>query len=337
MTRRHTLAPALIAAGFVFASCVQMSAPGVPADDAAVAAHKAAARRLAKQGRLGEALVQWKVLTTIDRTDAEATRQLEATQAAIRRETDSHLSAARKALAGGRRKQAMREFLAVLALDPSNREAIRQLREMEAKSVRGRLLEQALANVSNPPATQDATAPNDPGPAMEPSPVAAAPPAKQDQVPKAGAGGRGDSEALRSGMNHFSGGRFRESIALLEKHLATHPGDSEASRLLAEAHLKVAIELYNAGQLRESLHHLEESARYDHGTNSARARIWRDVNDRLAQELYESGVRIYRRDVAKAIELWEETLTYNPDHLKARLYLERTYRMQDTLQQIDSN
>jgi hypothetical protein len=56
-----------------------------------------------------------------------------------------------------------------------------------------------------------------------------------------------------------------------------------------------------------------------------------DAKSRLAQEAYEKGVRVFRQDVEMAIALWEQTLAYDPGHVKAKSYLDRAYKIQQSL------
>ena len=141
MRPRHASNIAAIALGLMLASCAQQYRLASPPDDPTYAARKVTAARLTKHGELADALIQWKVLETLDATDIAVSGELKMTQKAIRQRAHVRLAAGKRALARERMNEAMREFLAVLAVDPSHEEAFRQLRAIEAERVRKKLLE----------------------------------------------------------------------------------------------------------------------------------------------------------------------------------------------------
>ena len=139
------------------------------------------------------------------------------------------------------------------------------------------------------------------------------------------------SESLERAVALAKRGDYLASIPYYRSHLARYPKDDDATKLLAISHREVGISLYNRGKLRESLSHLEASVSYAKTSDSTLQSAVADARSRLAQQSYEKGVRVFREDVGQAIALWEESLSYDPSHAKARSYLDRAYKIQQTL------
>lgn len=323
------------------AGCSGMVAPAGQPDEAAFAARKAKAEKLTRKGDLAEALVQWKVLETIAGGDPELARKRRAVEANAKRQAERHYNTARAALAKRRVKRARRQFLAALALDPKHEGAIEELRSIEVRRVRA----DRPAVTSPMPRMPNRERPKVAAKADVPAKAAAkrtakstsaarststaksqAPPArKPDPTP------RGTSESLERAVALAKQGDYIAAIPYYRSHLAQHPKDGNATKLLAVSHREAGISLYNRGKLRESLSHLEASVSYA-GTNDTTVQsAVADAKSRLAQQSYEKGVRVFRQDIAQAIALWEESLSYDPTHVKAKSYLDRAYKIQQTL------
>jgi len=320
--RHHALAVPLLC--FVTAACTTPMFSTMPAqqpDKAAFAARKTAAEKLTSGGRLAEAVVQWKILETIAGHDAELARKRQAVEAEAERRAGSHFDKATAALAKRRTKEARREFLTVLAFDPTRQDAVEQLRKLEVKQVRldrPRIASPMprIANKKKTAVAAKAEAPAKKAPAPQPKPQEAKKPA---------------SESLERAVDLAKQGAYLASIPLFRTHLNQFPADDKATTLLATSHREVGIALYNNGKLRESVSHLEASASYGKQADGAVKAALTDAKSRLAQQAYEKGVRVFRQDIAQAIALWEKSLSYDPAHIKARSYLDRAYKIQQTL------
>jgi tetratricopeptide (TPR) repeat protein len=295
--------------------------PAQQPDKAAFAARKTAAEKLTRSGKLAEALVQWKVLETIAGRDPELARKRQAVETAAKRRARSHFDKATAALAKRRSKEARRELIAVLAFDPTHQDAIELLRKLEVKRVRRDRPKVAspmprIANKKKTAVAAKVDAPAKKTPAPKPQPQEAK---------------KRTSESLERAVGLAKQGAYLASIPFFRNHLARFPADDKATSLLASSHREVGIALYNHGKLRESLSHLEASTSYAGQADGAVEAALADAKGRLAQEAYEKGVRVFRQDIAKAITLWEQTLSYDPAHIKAKSYLDRAYKIQQTL------
>lgn len=314
-------------AGFLAAAC--SSIPTAQPDRAALSARKAKAEKLTRNGALAAALVQWRIIESMDPGDPVAPKKRRAIESKIESRAKLRFEKGRQAVAKRRVNIARREFLAALAIDPSHEEAIEQLRIMELRRVRKNRPRvstpypqpNAVAVAKNPTPIEKAPAPKAKARAAPPPKIATA--AKtNDRAAK-----KRTSESLRRAMGLAEKGAFLDSIAYFRKHLATFPDDTEAKRLLVSSQREVGIALYNNGKLRESLGHLEASA----GSNKAVAAALADAKGRLAQAAYEKGIKAFSQDVGQAIAFWEETLDYDPTHARAKSYLSRAYKIQETL------
>ncbi|MDH3913906.1 MAG: hypothetical protein OEU09_21710 [Rhodospirillales bacterium] len=327
--RHHALAVPLLC--FVTAACTSPMISMTPAqqpDKAAFSARKTTAEKLTNRGELAEAVVQWKVLETIAGHDPELARKRRAVEAEAKRRAETHFDKATTALAKRRTKEARREFLTALAFDPTHRDAIEQLRKLEVKQVRldrprvaspmpriaNRKKTAAVANAEA--STKKTPAPAKKAPAPQPKPQEAKKP---------------ESESLERAVDLAKQGAYLASIPYFRTHLTQFPADDKATTLLATSHREVGIALYNNGKLRESVSHLEASANYGKQADGVVKAALTDAKSRLAQQAYEKGVRVFRQDIAQAIALWEQSLSYDPAHIKARSYLDRAYKIQQTL------
>jgi tetratricopeptide (TPR) repeat protein len=113
------LAGALLAAG-----CAT-----VPPRAELIAPHREQARALERDGQLRAALVQWKVVRTIEPDDAEARKEQARLETRIQRRVSERLTEARASLAKGAHLEARRKLLSVLAMDPGNTTATGLLRD----------------------------------------------------------------------------------------------------------------------------------------------------------------------------------------------------------------
>ncbi len=323
----------------VAASCAEFMAPVGHPDEAAVAARKDKAEKLTRQGNLADALVEWKILETMTGGDPELARKRRAVQTNARRQAERHYNSGLSALAKRQTGKARRQFLATLALEPEHEEAIEELRKMEVRRVRAdrpavyspapripnRTKKQAAAKADvDFNARAGRTAESTSKAELQPPPPRK-PDLRFETAPSP------ISASLARAIALAKQGAYKDSISHYESHLARYPKDKDATRLLAVSHREVGIALYNGGELRESLSHLEASA----GPGVQKDRVVEaaltDAKSRLAQQAYEKGVRVFRRDIAQAIAHWEQSLSYDPDHVKARSYLDRAYKIQQTL------
>lgn len=94
------------------------------------------ARQLQEKHDLAEALVQWKILRTIDPENTKYRNQVHALQKIINEEAEHHLATGLANFRLGAYDTARLSFLKVLALDPKRRDALTYLREIDERQAR---------------------------------------------------------------------------------------------------------------------------------------------------------------------------------------------------------
>jgi len=92
-----------------------------------------------KRGDLAAAMVQWKILHALDPGNVEFSRQLDATQTMIQQRVNIHMQLGEQAFVQGDFKQAILEFLRVLALDPQQPRPQAYLRQIEQHHLKNML------------------------------------------------------------------------------------------------------------------------------------------------------------------------------------------------------
>jgi tetratricopeptide (TPR) repeat protein len=107
-----------------------------PAMETEVPNREALAGQLLEKHELAAALVQWKILRTIEPKNTQYRNQVRALQKMINEEAERHLAAGLTNLRLGAYDTARLSFLRVLALDPKQREALAYLREIDEQQAR---------------------------------------------------------------------------------------------------------------------------------------------------------------------------------------------------------
>lgn len=101
-------------------------------------AREALAQQLLEKRDLAEALVQWKILRTIEPENAKYRNQVRALQKIINEEAENNLATGLTNLRLGAYDAARLLFLKALALDPKRRDALAYLREIDEREARTR-------------------------------------------------------------------------------------------------------------------------------------------------------------------------------------------------------
>lgn len=292
---------------------------------ASINARKLKAVTLKEQGHLAEALLEWKILNLLRPDDNAVLYELKATKAAIDRRVGAHITAASEAANEGHADVAYIYYLKALALDPNNGEALDQLRAIEAKRVRD--VQQRNTKVL----LERRKIASQRSPAKDPAKDRVETYAQvvtQQAIPE-------KNKHLESGVAFFKQADYASSIAELNEYYSLYPNNSVAKKYLAEAHLKVANSYQQKGDLLAALSHLQKARLYHEGEKVELDSAIEQIKKQLADRYYEAGLRIYRGDVAKAIDYWKRSLSYNANHVKAKLYLQRGITMKKNLDKIE--
>ncbi len=268
-----------------------------------VATHERLAQSYSQQGRLADALVQWKILRTIDPDNPAYERQESKLEDLIKSKTAEYLRAGTTALEQDDKATARSRFLATLAIDPANTQALEQLRKLEFDRVWHVQV------------------------------------AKLDKLQEsAGRNSAGASEQERFYFElaalMYRQGDYGGAVREMQKYLNSYPGDAQAKKLMADSYAKLAATQREQGQLQNALSSLEQARRFGGDTAPVKKKDESEVRNALANEYYEKGLRLQRSDLAQAIESYEKALEYNPNHTKAQAKLRDAKRMQKNLKSI---
>ncbi|MDJ0943346.1 MAG: hypothetical protein QNJ30_07770 [Kiloniellales bacterium] len=364
---------ALLGALLLLGACGLASRSGTEGlDEGALQDRKQLAQNLAKQGDLHAALLQWRIVQSFGADSGDADAASRALEAKIRKKAEAEFRLGSRALERGKLKEAQRRFLVVLSLDPEHDEAQEGLRALEAEKIRqtrrrllgsGSKLDSRRASTPAP----DTAASEPPLPRTSPRADRAARKVAEDAPkPVAAPGGDGSGKAapkaealtaiaqplapppeekdekqaasLSRSEALIEKAAYRDSIKTLESHLKAYPSDRQAFELLAVSHGRVGIDLYDRGKLREALPHLQSSSDYallsGLSDNAAVDSLLLQTRRSLAQDRFKKGQRVFSVDLDQAIAYWEEALTYEPDHERAQLFLERARRIKKKLQAV---
>jgi tetratricopeptide (TPR) repeat protein len=275
-----------------------------------IEAREKEAMELMSQGELAEALTQWKILKTLEPNNPEFTQQLLATKALIQKRANDHVQLGKKALSKDNTLLARQEFLKALALDPHMSMPFSCLKEIEKErsmKIQAKKIQQ-LVKKRKAPAQ-----------------------ARLQSVSSQ------EAYYLQLGIGLLQQGRLNESIREIEKYLNTYPKDREASKYLAEAHLKLGIDYYEKGEMANALMHFEKACRCKPASSSQLSYYLTRTRQGLAEDFYQKGMRVYLKDIIKAIEYWEKSVSYNPQHINAQMRLQKAYKIQKKLREIEKN
>lgn len=296
-----------------------------------LAARQQRALSLQHRGELAAALVQWRILRVLAPEDAEIARQVAATRALIRHRTETLLSRGDTAEQSGDTASARTAYLRVLALDPANRTALARLRFLETERVYA--VQQARLDTLR--ARRSAALAR----------KAAGPGGGTQGVAGEGNGNGQERDYRDTGVALFEAGDFEASVLEFKKYLGAFPEDEVAQGVLRQAEQRLA-EVHRASEplppnpspapvsaALPPAAAVEPGALATPGAGPAEAVSAEAAQ--AAQELYEQGLRVHRRDIAAAIHLWEQSLERDPGHVQARLRLEQAQKMQRRLETID--
>ena len=347
--------------------------PPPPAPRQALAApYNDRAQALESEGRLREALEARKIALTINPDDAATQAAAVALQAKIDEQVINQLKEGRAATQRGAQVVARRHFLAVLALDPTNRAAFEALREQTQEvdvlshTVRAgetlpglasqyygnRALAEVIAETNKLQPTARLTAgtvlkiPEVPGvtfnrpgvrpPAPRP-PLPTAPGAPTAAAPPAAPTSPREEPAevnplLAEAREAADRLDYSQALSDLDQLLASAPRNADALTLKKQVLYSQGKSQLDQRKYRDSLATLNQLARIAPNYEDS-ATLMRQTRTRLIEEYYNSGIRYYREEkLPEAIAQWKAVLEIDPQHVNARKNLDQAERL---LKQLD--
>jgi tetratricopeptide (TPR) repeat protein len=295
----------------VLGACASLGpAPAPTRVEGFVDQHHRRAATLEQSGHLRRALEQWEIALTLAPGDPVAQAALTRLRARIELAVADRLGQGREALARGASPEARHQFLAVLALDPANREAFEGLRS-------------AAASLRSPVALARADE------AREARPPAPPPPPRAS-----GAGEAAEvNPLLADAREALDAQEFDVALSDVDKLLAGSPGYPEGvdlKKAILYRHGKLQL---NGGRYADAYRALADLAKLDPAYLDSAA-LREQVRSRLIQELYQEGIRLYRdENLEGAVAKWRAVLEYDSTHAEARKNIEQAERLLRALQE----
>ena len=93
----------------------------------------------------------------------------------------------------------------------------------------------------------------------------------------------------------------------------------------------MARQLAQQGKKEEALASLEKAQRVDEPDTLKLGNQIRALKKTLAEEYYQQGLRVYQTDLTKAMQHWQRSLQYEPNHMQAGVRMEQARRIQQKL------
>jgi len=275
-----------------------------------IARHQQLAREYRQSGDLASAAIQWQLVTLLAPGDGSAKQELAATRAEITRRVQENLGAGSAALKAGDYDRASEAMLKVMALDPENAEAAKDLREIERRRA-AKVQAARAAKVNGESVAYNGRA----QPSRASAPATPAPEAVDSELP----------------LEMFKAGDTEGGLRDMRRYVDANPSDKAARNKLGTAVFDRARELEAQGS-REQAYALYEQAVALRGEPGIgwNLRI-QTLRKSLSDDYYEKGVQASKASVVSAMKDWEIALRYDPQNGKAAARLKDAKAVQDRL------
>jgi tetratricopeptide (TPR) repeat protein len=306
------------------------------------------------------------VALTINPQDPVALEESKKLSDRLNQAIADRLSRGRDALKRNLHLEARSHFLAVLAMDPGNREAfealqiqVREVRQINHTVRAGETLasiaqlyygdrsrSEVIWETNQLPANPKLSPgmllkiPEIPGlpfgrpetPASSrPQPGAAAPP--EPAKPEPADEGLYANPALSEAKDALDRGEYASALSMVERFLGQNPRSSEAAELRRLVLFQQGKVLMEQNKLADSFVAFNQLAKLN-PKDSAVSSLLGNVRARLVQQHYNQGIRLYRDEkLAAAIGEWRSVLQYEPNHEGAKRNIEQAERLIKGLQE----
>jgi tetratricopeptide (TPR) repeat protein len=260
----------------------------------AVARHRQQATEYRRAGDHAAETAQWQILTLLAPDDPAYARELATARAAVAATVREQTQAGNVALAAGDLERASAAYLRVLAADPANAEAAKQLREVDRR--RATRIQAAAAGRAGRAARA--------GGANMPAPD-----------------GGGDGFDLDQAFELFRAGDtaagLREFRTFVDANLTNRTARARIGAVVADR----AKELEDEGQREQALALYEQASSLRGDSSGPWVHRVPALRKALSVEAYEKALRVYRTDLAQAVRLLETSVKYDPNnkHAASRL------------------
>jgi len=274
----------------------------------AVARYRRAAETAQQAGDLATAAAQWQILTLLAPDDPTYPRELAAARAAIDKEAREQLAAGNAAMASGELDRATASMLRVLAVDPSQADAAKTLREIDRRKL-SRIQADRAAKVT-----------------------------QQDTVATRGTA-RAQSEAndafdVEQAIEMFRAGDSNGGLRDLKAYVEANQSNRSARQRVGNVVADRAKELEDQGAREQALGLYEQAIALRGDAGAPWAGRVATLKKALSQDYLEKGTRAYRTNIAQAISFFEISVKYDPGNTQANLKLKDAKAAKANLEKI---
>ena len=350
----------------LFAGCSTRSGDSGPVNfESLLAPQRARAAVLTEQGNLRGASEAWKVALTIDPRDAVALAESRKVDEQIKQSVGDRLSRGRDALKRNVHLEARTHFLAVLAMDPGNREAfealqsrVREVRQVNHTVRAGDSLV-SIAQLYYGDRTRSEviweTNQLPPNPKLTPGMVLKIPeipglpfgrpePAPTAKTPPSGSGpstaktepseeGLYANPALGAAREALERGEFVLALSTVDRFILQNPRNGEATDLRRTVLLQQGRTLMEQNKLLDAYSAANQLVKTNPKDQAATA-LLSQVRGRLVQQHYNQGMQLFREEkLPAAVAEWRAVLQYEPAHDGAKRNIDQAQRLLKGLQE----
>lgn len=143
---------------------------------------------------------------------------------------------------------------------------------------------------------------------------------------------RAEIEKARS---HYQHGRYQAAIKILLQERKKNPNDPEINSLLNQSRCKAGIHYYETKEYQKAVRMLTQARRgKDCAERDSYLTKAKKFLKEMADDYYRRGLIKFREQkLDEAIKNWKKVLEYEPGHRKAREYIEKSRKIQESLEQ----
>lgn len=348
----------------LLAGCAATGGGGSSANESLLAPQRQKAAALAAQGNLRGASDAWKVALTIDPRDTVALEESRKIDDQIKQAVNDRLARGKEALKRNVHLEARGHFLAVLALEPGQREAfealqtqVREVRQVNhtvrvgeslaaiaqfyyGDRIRSEVIWETNQLPPNPKLTPGMVLkiPEIPGlPFGRPDPATKTQPG--GGAPAAPAKGEVSEEglyanpALGAAREALERGDYVLALATVDRFLGQNPRNGEATDLRRSVLLQQSRNLLEQNRLIDAYSAANQLLKI-YPKDSAVTALLGQVRSRLVQQHYSQGLQLFREEkLPAAVAEWRIVLQYDPAHEAAKKNIDQAERLLKGLQE----
>ena len=274
----------------------------------AIARHRKLADDARRSGDLATAAQQLQILTVLAPDDASYARELATVRASIEKEARDLVQAGTAAMNAGELDRASGAMLRALALDPSQPDAAKALREIDRRRLTRIQADKAAKVTQQGEAARMATA-------------------------------RASSEVnegfdVEQALEMVRAGDASNGLRDLRAYVDANRGNRAARQRIGNAVADRARELEDQGAKEQAAALYEQAVALRGDANAPWVARMTSLRKSLSQDYLDRGTRAYRSNLAQAIVFLETSVKYDPDNTAASIKLKEAKTAREKLDKI---